>query len=60
MNFNHLTCNFIRILFESYSNLIRLLLESYSDFTRILLDLTQILFGFYSKFYLAFTRILFE
>ena len=41
MNFNHLTCNFIRISFGSYLNLIRvllesywILLESYSGFTR--------------------------
>ena len=31
MNFNHLTCNFIRISFGSYLNLIRILLESYSN-----------------------------
>ena len=34
MNIHHLTCNFIRISFGSYSNFTWFLLESYSGFTQ--------------------------
>jgi len=56
MNFNHLTCNFIRISFGFYPNLIRVLLEFYLIFTRILFGSYLNLIRILLEFYLGFTR----
>ena len=50
MNFNHLTCNFIRISFGSCPNLIRVLLEFLLNFySNLIRALLEILLSFYSN-----------